>query len=173
MDDFPAPQLPHKMSTSGALSLVAILAAPPSTRNSRFLAPCWQSLLCPGLATRTRWRAVCVHRPSRFRNRAAGCRACRACLPGRLWAAAGQQGPRVEYYAAYSWRPAGLRGRHGLGWYGATRPFKRVRWHSVLIDSSPDSTWNKRRTMLYKLAIFASALLAGARAEVRSPCRTG
>ena len=27
--------------------------------------------------------------------------------------------------------------------------------------------------MLYKLAIFASALLAGARAEVRSPCRTG
>ena len=30
-----------------------------------------------------------------------------------------------------------------------------------------------QRTMLYKLAIFASALLAGARAEVRSPCRTG
>tara|TARA_B100000780_G_C20933757_1_gene372268 strand:- start:501 stop:632 length:132 start_codon:yes stop_codon:yes gene_type:complete len=43
-----------------------------------------------------------------------------------------------------------------------------------LIDSSPDSTWKEqRRTMLYKLAIFASALLAGARAEVRSPCRTG
>jgi len=27
--------------------------------------------------------------------------------------------------------------------------------------------------MLYKLAIFASALLAGARAEVRGPRRTG
>jgi hypothetical protein len=29
------------------------------------------------------------------------------------------------------------------------------------------------QAMLYKLAIFASALLAGARAEVRGPRRTG
>ena len=46
-------------------------------------------------------------------------------------------------------------------------PVRGVRWHSRI--SSPEG----QRTMLYKLAIFASALLAGARAEVRRPCRTG
>ena len=46
MDDFPAPQFPHKMSTSGALSLVAIRVVAPSTRYPG--APCWQSLICLG-----------------------------------------------------------------------------------------------------------------------------
>ena len=72
----------------------------------------------PGLAARTRWRAVRVHRTSRVRKSGrqgaapvalvylAGC--------GRH-AAAGQQGPRQEYYAADSWRPAWPHGATGVG----------------------------------------------------------
>ena len=46
-----------------------------------------------------------------------------------------------------------------------------VRESEVALDRISSS--EGQRTMLYKLAIFASALLAGARAEVRRPCRTG
>ena len=44
---------------------------------------------------------------------------------------------------------------------GHPRSIAPVRWH-LRRENTP-------ATMLYKLAIFASALLAGARAEVRGP----
>ena len=56
MDDFPAPQFPHKMSTSGALSLVAMQGSG-AVHTLPFLAPCWQSLLCPGFGGE---RCACI-----------------------------------------------------------------------------------------------------------------
>ena len=48
MDDFPAPQFPHKMSTSGALSLVAMQGSgavhtqPFCAVLAKFAVPCWR-----------------------------------------------------------------------------------------------------------------------------------